>query len=120
MEWNQVKENRNSEQSKLFSKIYKVDRNRKNNREKEMKWLSWEELKLKYGEEESKQRVKAGTCFARRDPNDQRFWQFLAETESQKLSIDQQKDLQVQNSGSIKGTHFKALSNVRQQRLMEQ
>lgn len=83
-------------------------------RSKELKWLSWEELKGKYGEDEAKQRVKAGTCFARRDPRDNRFWQFLAETESMSLTIDQMKELQVQNSGGIKSSSARELVGAMQ------
>lgn len=76
---------------------------------KDLTWLTWEQLKKKHGEVEAKARVKAGTCLARKDPSDPRFWQFLSETESQTLTLEQAKDLQVQNHGKVKGGSGKAL-----------
>lgn len=73
-------------------------------------------VEKKHGEDEAKSRVKAGTIMARKDPKDPRFWQFLSETDSQQLSLDQQKCLKVQNLGQMKSDDAQRLvMSVKQQ-----
>ena len=39
-------------------------------------WVSWEQIKNKYGEQEALKRMKKGSIRCRRDPHDDEFWQF--------------------------------------------
>lgn len=39
-------------------------------------WVSWEQIKTKYGEQEALKRMKKGSIKCRRDPVDDEFWQF--------------------------------------------
>ena len=81
---------------------------------KDLVWLTWKQLVDKHGEDEAKARVKAGTILARKDPKDNRYWQFLGETDSQKLTIEQIRGLKVQNAGKLKGNAAHALQSSTQ------
>lgn len=95
-----------------FQKAQALNVSRK--QDNKLTWMTWKELTEKHGEAEAKARVKAGTVLARKDPKDNRFWQFLGETESQTLSVEQLKSLKVENAGKLKASHGLSLAGSMQ------
>ena len=60
---------------------------------RELTWLTWKELTDKHGADEAHGLVQSGAVLARPHPKDKRYWQFLSQTDTLSLTMEQKKEL---------------------------
>ena len=86
------------------------------NEKKEMAWVSWKKIVEEYGEEEGRERVKAGLILMRRDPEATKkgvkIWQFLKVDERVQVSRQASQKVQTEAQGQTEKKQHKALTKA--------
>lgn len=86
------------------------------NEKKEMAWVSWKKILEEYGEEEGKERVKAGLILMRRDPEATKkgvkIWQFLKVDERVQVPRQASQKVQTEAQGQTEEKQHKALTKA--------
>lgn len=81
-----------------------------------MAWASWKKILEEYGEEEGKERVKAGLILTRRDPEATKkgvkIWQFLKVDERVQVSRQASQKVQTEAQGQTDKKQHKALTKA--------
>lgn len=83
---------------------------------KDLAWVSWKKITDEYGEEEGKQRVKAGLIQMRKDPDawkkGLKIWQFLKVDEKVSMGRKGKQTVKNQGTGNTTEEQRKALSKA--------
>ena len=75
-------------------------------------WKTWKEICDKHGEDEARAMVKAGTIASRKNPADNRFYQFLSQEDTVKLTLQQRVQVSGVQSGKVSSAELSAFSGA--------
>ena len=80
-------------------------------RTKNLKWLTTKEVLDKRGQEEGLQMIKEGSFMVRKNPQNTKFYQFLAIEEFMTLDVKKQQELKASGTSQINQQQFHAITS---------
>ena len=80
-------------------------------RTKNLKWLTTKEVLDKHGQEEGLQMIKEGSFMVRKNPQNTKFYQFLAIEEFLTLDVKKQQELKASGISQINQQQFHAITS---------
>jgi hypothetical protein len=83
-----------------------------NKHKRGLDWSTWKQVVDHFGEEEAKQRVRAGTLTSRQDPSDPRFMQYLVVSEGSAVETGQAVAIEIKKGNKDTGKDAKLLERT--------
>ena len=80
-------------------------------RTKNLKWLTTKEVLDKHGQEEGLQMIKEGSFMVRKNPQNTKFYQFLAIEEFMNLEVRKQQELKASGTSQVSQQQFQAITS---------
>ena len=80
-------------------------------RTKNLKWLTTKEVLDKHGQEEGLQMIKEGSFMVRKNPQNTKFYQFLAIEEFMTLDVKKQQELKASGTSQVNQQQFHAITS---------
>jgi hypothetical protein len=76
-----------------------------------LKWLTTKEVLDKRGQEEGLQMIKEGSFMVRKNPQNTKFYQFLAIEEFMNLEVRKQQELKASGTSQVSQQQFQAITS---------
>lgn len=80
-------------------------------RTKQLKWLTTKEVLDKHGQEEGLQMIKEGSLLVRKNPANNKFFQFLATEDFMTLDVKKQEELKTSGTSKVTDQQWHAISS---------
>jgi hypothetical protein len=80
-------------------------------RTKQLKWLTTKEVLDKHGQEEGLQMIKEGSLLVRKNPANNKFFQFLSAEDFMTLDVKKQEELKVSGTSKVTDTQWRAITS---------
>lgn len=80
-------------------------------RTKQLKWLTTKEVLDKHGQEEGLQMIKEGSLMVRKNPANNKFFQFLATEDFMTLDVKKQEELKTSGTSKVTDQQWHAISS---------
>ncbi len=80
-------------------------------RTKQLKWLTTKEVLDKHGQEEGLQMIKEGSLLVRKNPANNKFFQFLATEDFMTLDVKKQEELKVSGTSKVTDKQWQAITS---------